>query len=31
LRSWNKSWNAERPERARSLEAAANLRPPYPN
>jgi AraC family transcriptional activator of tynA and feaB len=31
LWSWNKSWNAERPERAHSLEAAANLRPPYPN
>jgi AraC-like DNA-binding protein len=28
---WNKSWNAERPERACSLEAAANFRPLYPN
>jgi hypothetical protein len=31
LLSWNKSWNAERPERACSLEAPADLRPLYPN
>jgi len=31
LRSWNEAWNAERPERARSLPAAANFRLLYPN
>jgi AraC-like DNA-binding protein len=31
LRSWNKSWNTEAPERARSLPTAASFRPLYPN
>ena len=31
FRSWNEAWNAERPERARSLSAAANFRLLYPN